>query len=616
MKKTGGEIRLGMFHKFALVIIISGLAPMVILVTVLFRTMLEQYRQVVTDTYEQAVISVESRFDNMLTSYNTITKMPYYYNFSSNETAVNYMTFDNFRQIVYGIGYDPENMEERRKADMEAFLRNLMNTDMYIKSAHFVGQDLNGNEISFHVNVRNNYMGSKELFYKAVGREQLDKTSRKMMIYPIHKDTYISSSMPSDVFTVARNYYDLRGSIENMNYVGTLYLDIDAARITSLIDSVDFIRNEKLYITFEDQFCLYSNQPEAVGQYLDLNSMGQEKNGMVLQTESEEYGISTVVELDPQRAFAAIENLYRMMYLVIGISTLALVLGSIFFSRRLTRPLTEMMKQMKRVETGDFDINLKVEKNDEIGELSSRFNQMSAALKTYINKSYVAQIKQNEAELTALKSQIYPHFLYNTLEIIRMTALENEDHQVSSMIEALSEQIHYLIGPVEDLVPLEKEVDIVKKYIFLLNCRIQGNIQFEISGNGLDRIMVPKLILQPVVENAYVHGIKPKGGTGRIFMETVRENEKLEITIMDNGVGMDKNQLEKMMALLESDEIGVKDEYNWKSVGVKNVNDRIRYLYGEEYGIKADSSPGLGTIVRILLPIQIKGEHYDKDDYR
>lgn len=616
MKKTGGEIRLGMFHKFALVIIISGLAPMVILVTVLFRTMLEQYRQVVTDTYEQAVISVESRFDNMLTSYNTITKMPYYYNFSSNETAVNYMTFDNFRQIVYGIGYDPENMEERRKADMEAFLRNLMNTDMYIKSAHFVGQDLNGNEISFHVNVRNNYMGSKELFYKAVDREQLDKTSRKMMIYPIHKDTYISSSMPSDVFTVARNYYDLRGSIENMNYVGTLYLDIDAARITSLIDSVDFIRNEKLYITFEDQFCLYSNQPEAVGQYVDLNSMGQEKNGMVLQTESEEYGISTVVELDPQRAFAAIENLYRMMYLVIGISTLALVLGSIFFSRRLTRPLTEMMKQMKRVETGDFDINLKVEKNDEIGELSSRFNQMSAALKTYINKSYVAQIKQNEAELTALKSQIYPHFLYNTLEIIRMTALENEDHQVSSMIEALSEQIHYLIGPVEDLVPLEKEVDIVKKYIFLLNCRIQGNIQFEISGNGLDRIMVPKLILQPVVENAYVHGIKPKGGTGRIFMETVRENEKLEITIMDNGVGMDKNQLEKMMALLESDEIGVKDEYNWKSVGVKNVNDRIRYLYGEEYGIKADSSPGLGTIVRILLPIQIKGEHYDKDDYR
>ena len=119
MKKTGGEIRLGMFHKFALVIIISGLVPMVILVTVLFRTMLEQYRQVVTDTYEQAVISVESRFDNMLTSYNTITKMPYYYNFSSNETAVNYMTFDNFRQIVYGIGYDPENMEERRKADMD-----------------------------------------------------------------------------------------------------------------------------------------------------------------------------------------------------------------------------------------------------------------------------------------------------------------------------------------------------------------------------------------------------------------------------------------------------------------------------------------------------------------
>ena len=119
----------------------------------------------------------------------------------------------------------------------------------------------------------------------------------------------------------------------------------------------------------------------------------------------------------------------------------------------------EMMEQMAQVETGNFDIELPIRSGDEIGILSGRFNQMSSALKTYINQSYVAQIKQNEAELTALKSQIYPHFLYNTLEIIRMTALEEEGRKkVPEMIEALSQQIHYLIGPMQDMVPLERRL--------------------------------------------------------------------------------------------------------------------------------------------------------------
>lgn len=118
MEKKKKEFRLGMFHKFTLVILVSGLVPMLILTTVLFRTMLVQYRQVITDTYQQAVISVGSRIDNMLSAYNTITKMPYYYNFSSQENAMNYMTFDNFRQIVYGIGYAPETMEEERKSEI------------------------------------------------------------------------------------------------------------------------------------------------------------------------------------------------------------------------------------------------------------------------------------------------------------------------------------------------------------------------------------------------------------------------------------------------------------------------------------------------------------------
>ena len=113
---------------------------------------------------------------------------------------------------------------------------------------------------------------------------------------------------------------------------------------------------------------------------------------------------------------------------------------------------------------------------------------------------------------------------------------------------------------------------------------------------------MPKLILQPIVENAYVHGIKPKKGKGRIMVETAVQGEQFEISVMDNGIGMDEEALAKITKLFESDDPGIKNEYNWQSIGLKNVHDRIRFLYGEAYGIRITSTQAVGTMVRILLP--------------
>ena len=180
--------------------------------------------------------------------------------------------------------------------------------------------------------------------------------------------------------------------------------------------------------------------------FRSMENVDGQKERFVIRTPENDYGLSVVVSLDTETAFGDIRRMQQTMYFFVAISVAALFAGSFYFSRRLTRPMHEMMRQMSMVETGYFDIELPIRSKDEIGVLSERFNQMSRALKTYINQFYVAQIKQNEAELTALKSQIYPHFLYNTLEIIRMTALEEEGREkVPEMIEALSGQIHYLI---------------------------------------------------------------------------------------------------------------------------------------------------------------------------
>jgi two-component system sensor histidine kinase YesM len=595
-----------LYQKFALTIILLGLLPMAVLATFIANKMIKDYSLALRGQYEQAAGYVESSIDATLDGYNTISKMPYFYNFNATGAQNSYLSFDHFRQILYGEAYDPATMKEDRERDMGNFLQYLQSVDSYISSVHVIAQDSRQEKVSFHYSVYNTFFLDSELFEKTVAYEELDKTGKNLILLPPHMTTYFYGT-PEMVFTVARNYFDLRGPVGNTPYVGTIFIDIDLKKIEGIFRSVEFTGNEVIYVVNEDNDCFYSNAEELIGQNIGetLQALEAQEDRFVIRTKGNHYGLSVVVSLDTGTAFGDIRRMQQTMYVFVGISVLALFVGSFYFSKRLTRPIHEMMEQMSMVETGNFDIELPIRSRDEIGVLSERFNQMSSALKTYINQSYVAQIKQNEAELTALKSQIYPHFLYNTLEIIRMTALEDEGgKQVPEMIEALSGQIHYLIGPMQDMVPLEKEIDHINKYVYLLNCRIGSKIQLLVNAQGGLKVQVPKLILQPIVENAYVHGIKPKKGKGRIMVETAVQGEQFEISVMDNGIGMDEEALAKITKLFESDDPGIKNEYNWQSIGLKNVHDRIRFLYGEAYGIRITSTQAVGTMVRILLPLK------------
>ncbi len=616
-----------LYQKFALTIILLGLLPMAILATFIANRMIKDYSQALRVQYEQASEYVASGIETLLDSYNTVSKMPYYYNFDVYGAQDSYLSFDHLRQIIYGEGYEYGRMEEDRNRDMGRFLQYIQSVDSYINGVHVLAEDSGGEELSFHYSAYNTFFTNLELFEETVNYKKLDKEGKKLILIPPHMTTYFYGA-PDWVFTVARNYFDLRGQVGHTPYVGTIFIDVDLKRMEKLFRSVEFTGNEDFYVVNGEGDCFYSNRQEAIGENVteELEGMDLLPDRLVIKTAENEYGLSVIVSMDAKTVFSSIRRMQKMMYFILAVSVLALLAGSFYFSKKLTRPMREMMAQMSMVESGRFDIELPIRSKDEIGVLSGRFNEMSRALKKYINQSYVAQIKQNEAELTALKAQIYPHFLYNTLEIIRMTALEEEGRErVPEMIEALSEQIHYLIGPVQDMVTLEKEIDIVRKYVYLLNCRISGRVQLLVKAQGASRIQVPKLILQPIVENAYVHGLKPKKEKGCIMIEAAENEGVFEISVMDNGIGMDSQALEKIARLFESDAPGVKaerktyptagaepaeagagdkKEYNWQSIGLKNVHDRIRFLYGDEYGIQITSTVAVGTMVRILLPLE------------
>ncbi len=600
-KKKGN---LNLYHKFALAMILLGLFPMLVLSTFMMNTILEEYESALSENYKQAAIHISSSVENMLSVYNSASKAVYSYEPGTQTENPGYSVgYDMLRRVLTGEIFAYEDRDSEREEEMRLFLQNIENTDGYIYAVHFVAEIPEIGRRSFHFSRRKTFFQDEEAFYDSMGYEEWDTGSKNLMLIPTHKTEYYNG-VKDDVFTVARNYYDLRGTIGQEKYMGTLFLDIDIEKLRLIIKKMHMDEAQSIWLVNEEGECLFSTSGAAIGRNLERDGLMpvSSKETMVMTTQENDYGLRVVLAVDTGAAFERIRSLRLTMYVFLAACAAGLLLASIYFSGKLTGPIRRMMEQMSQVESGNFDIQLPVKSHDEIGVLSERFNRMSQELKNYINQSYVAQIKKNEAELTALKSQIYPHFLYNTLEIIRMTAVDNRDEQVSQMIEALSEQMHYLIGPVEDMVPLEKEVEIIRKYVFLLNCRISGKVLLSVQTPGSHEIMVPKLILQPLVENAYVHGIKPKNGRGSVMIEALVKEGRLELSVIDNGVGMSEDEVKGLECFLGGEAPGVKNEYNWQSIGLKNVHDRVRFLYGEEYGIRVTSTVGVGTMIRVLLP--------------
>ena len=609
MKREKKAVTINLYYKFTLAMILLGFFPMFILATFMSNNMLDEYRGALVANYEQAAFHFSSSVENMLSVYDSIAKYIYQYDVGAWDGGADYADhYDSLRRVLAGEIYDGQDGDALREREIRLFLQNLESMDGYVYAAHFVTESEEIGSQRFHFSYRNTFFKDEEIFLERIGYEDWDRESRKLILLPVHGTDYYNG-MNNDVFTVARNYYDLRSGVGKEKYVGTLFLDIDIQKLKVMFRNTRIDGAKTISLADRDGNCFFSTREDYMGKNLEEGLLPSSSDRlMIISSRKNEYGLKAVIEVDTKEAFERLNGIRLTMYGILGSCAAALLLASSFFSRKLTRPIRRMMEQMGKVESGNFDIEMPVESHDEIGILSERFNHMSRELKKYIDQVYVAEIKKNEAELTALKSQIYPHFLYNTLEVIRMTALENGDGQVSRMIEALSEQIHYLIGPMQDVVPLQKEIDIVKKYIYLLNCRISGKVNLSVSISGSENVLIPKLILQPLVENAYIHGIKPKNGKGSIMIETRIKEESLELSVIDNGVGMDEAEKRQLKKLFAGEEPGIKNAYNWQSIGLKNVNDRIRYLYGERFGIHVTSTAGVGTMIQVILPCRREEE--------
>ncbi len=605
--------RLSIYVKFTLVILTGSIVPIAILATVILNTMFDVYRESLKESYTQGVTYSSYSIESLLDGYNELSKYPFYYNTSSEiETVPNYKSYDNLRKILTGEAFINESDKERRtKEEMDIFFNNIFRANSDIAALHFLYENENGEQVFYHMGGESGQFASEEKFLQTIDISEIDKQSNELMIIPAHDFDYIGYHVTSKekVFTVARNYFDLRSAeIVNKDYVGTLFIDLELDAMQKIFSDVALPDNSSIYLYDNDNLCIYSTDESSYATILSPPSLEEDKENeeeILLFDSVEEYNLNIAFRMDGLPIAEGMRSIQNIMYIFVLGSIAALLIISLLTSRRLTKPILTLKQHMAHVAGGEFEKEIEVQSSDEIGELTQHFNEMTVELKNYTNRVYVSEIKRKEAELNALKSQIYPHFLYNTLEVIRMTALSRKDDMVAQMIEALSDQIRYLIGTVDDVVPLELEIDILQKYIYLLNCRFDGRVSFSVDMEGLEQKHIPKLILQPIVENAFEHGIRPKKTHGNIAIVAKLNKDKIEITVMDDGCGMGEEELKKVETLLASDNPGHKNQYNWKSIGLKNVHDRLRHLYGESNGLSLYSSKGVGTVIKITLPANI-----------
>lgn len=296
----------------------------------------------------------------------------------------------------------------------------------------------------------------------------------------------------------------------------------------------------------------------------------------------------------------------QKIYITVGVLALvATILAILLLVRQMNESVYQIVSGIKVIQEGNLDVKIRVRYHDEIGNIAENFNTMTERIKNLIQEVKNATAKQKNAEIRALEAQINPHFLYNTLDSINWMAIENEEYEISRMIRNLSVILRYSVSKSNSIVTIETVGDWLEKYIALQQMRFEDIFDSKINiEEAAKSKKIHKLLLQPFIENAILHGLKEKEGQGLLCVDIslCDDEKKLCIIIEDNGRGMteDEKQLYNNM-----EEATIDDG---RSIGLHNVFSRIRMYYGEAAVWNITSFKDMGTVITLKLPVIDEGE--------
>ena len=427
----------------------------------------------------------------------------------------------------------------------------------------------------------------------------------KPVIVDTYEIPYVADkvNVPLQVFGVARGIL----KIDSNEVVGVLLINTEVDYIRDIIDDVKVSENHRT-ILLSDSYTIYDTDEEnitkeAKREIVDLASdttdgvrkitLKDGSRAMLYVDASELTGWKLVSLVPEDEVLRELKDAQKRIIIetVLGIGVMLILL--FFIITRISRSIHKLEAVMKLAEQGDFEQHVRVESKDEIGNLTGMFNSMVKRINSLINEVYKQKIYHSELELQMLQAQINPHFLYNALESISMLAIMNDDDQTSEMASNLGHILRYGISNYNAEVSLYEEIENLKKYIAFQEMRFKSSysITIDISPELYDVKMI-KMIIQPILENAIYHGMKDVVKDGRIVISAeIKDKNILELVVYDNGIGMTEEEVHDLNEYIQG------NNQKYKSIGLRNVNRRIKLQYGEKYGVSVKSQKGVGTTV-------------------
>ncbi|MGV3487588.1 MAG: cache domain-containing sensor histidine kinase [Tuberibacillus sp.] len=407
---------------------------------------------------------------------------------------------------------------------------------------------------------------------------------------------------------------------ETEQLLGYIVVDIMEPAIANIYQTEEYTKIGSQLFLLDNQGNIISSYPSkvTVGTRLDHSSLDRILSSDKGYTRSTWKGKPVMVVYDTvdngqfkSVSFIPIEEITRQNALIKLITFSVICIGliialwiSYFLSSSITRPFNILMRSMKKVENGDLAVSFQPKYKDEVGVLASSFNRMVSQLQFHVKDSIEKQTMIKESEIKALRAQINPHFLYNTLETIRWITKLNGLQAASDMTVALGEMFRYSLKSGNRLVSLSEEITHIKHYLFIQQMRF--NDKFEVTYHfniAPDLVLVPSLVLQPLVENAILHGLEMKLDKGHLKIEAHQDENHLLIIIEDDGLGINKDILPTLL-----DEERAEDEVETNGIGLNNVHRRIRMRFGNPFGLVIHSQTDKGTTVTVRLPMIWKEE--------
>lgn len=329
-----------------------------------------------------------------------------------------------------------------------------------------------------------------------------------------------------------------------------------------------------------------------------FNTILDSKDVAVLSKYLPTYNFNIVGIIDKNIILNEVYNTSQIYFVTIIIAFIFLII-TFFTIRRTTNPISTLSYKMSQVKNGDFKNYVQVKGSSEVRDLSSTFNSMLDDLNSYMNEKMTMEKEKRKAEIHALQMQINPHFIYNTLSSVKWLIWQDDTDKSIKTIDAFISLLRNTISNKNEMITINEEIENLKNYVLINHIRYGDNIKvnFFIMPQ-CENYIIPKLILQPFIENSFFHGFVDKD-SGFIHVFITEQNGNIICEIIDNGIGISKDNISNILHSSSN------KSNHFTSIGINNVNDRIKLLYGDKYGVTITSELNTGTTVKIIIPAKI-----------